>query len=110
MFENYPTKSINFGSGLKILQPFDWALNVLAFKLLFETYLLTPTAEIVFKFIRDALRDLVPSVQLEKREKHPWRSINPILGEEGGIVESTPINIRECFKHGLQHRLEIFDF
>ena len=25
--------------------------------------------------IGDALRDLVPSVQFKKREKHPWRSV-----------------------------------
>ena len=24
----------------------------------------------------DALRDLVPSVQFKKREKHPWRCVN----------------------------------
>ena len=28
------------------------------------------------KTICDALRDLVPFVQFEKREKHPWRSVN----------------------------------
>ena len=26
--------------------------------------------------ICDALRDLVPFVQFENREKHPWRSVN----------------------------------
>ena len=26
-------------------------------------------------FICDALRDLVPFVQFEKRKKHPWRSV-----------------------------------
>ena len=26
--------------------------------------------------ICDALRDLVPFVQFEKREEHPWRSVN----------------------------------
>ena len=27
------------------------------------------------EFIWDVLRDLVPSVQFKKREKHPWRSV-----------------------------------
>ena len=27
------------------------------------------------QFICDALRDLVPSIQFKKREKHPWRSV-----------------------------------
>ena len=26
--------------------------------------------------MRDALRDLVPSAQFKKLEKHPWRSVN----------------------------------
>ena len=36
--------------------------------------------------------------------------INTILGGRGGVwtVESTPINICEYFKNGLQHRFEIF--
>ena len=28
------------------------------------------------KIICDALRDLVALVQFDKREKHPWRSVN----------------------------------
>ena len=26
----------------------------------------------------DALRDLVPSVQFKKREKHPWKSVSSV--------------------------------
>ena len=29
----------------------------------------------VFKDIFDALRDLVPFVQLQNHEKHPWKSV-----------------------------------
>ena len=35
----------------------------------------------------DVLRDLVPFVQLKKREKHPWRSVNaPQILEEIDIL------------------------
>ena len=30
---------------------------------------------VIFIFICDVLRDLVPFVQFQKREKHPWRSV-----------------------------------
>ena len=30
----------------------------------------------MLKTICDALRDLVPSAQFKKREKHPWGSVN----------------------------------
>ena len=28
-----------------------------------------------YMFIRDALHDLVPFIQFQKREKHPWRTV-----------------------------------
>ena len=30
---------------------------------------------VIFIFICDVLRDLVPFAQFQKREKHPWRSV-----------------------------------
>ena len=42
--------------------------------LLFE-HCLRITLSLAVNFQIDALRDLVPSVQFNKREKHPWRSI-----------------------------------
>ena len=33
-----------------------------------------------FRFKWDALRDLVPFAQFEKREKHPWRSVSKSAG------------------------------
>ena len=39
-------------------------------------YVLTLRFFEIFWKNTDALRDLVPSVQFEKGEKHPWRSVN----------------------------------
>ena len=50
-------------------------------------------------------------VTIEKNKKGDKKTsyLNLIVGWGGGwIVESTPINIREYFKHGLQHGFEIF--
>ena len=45
--------------------------------------LLLRKAKTIFKEIYDVLRDLVPSVQFKKREKHPSRSVT--FSEIGGF-------------------------
>ena len=37
-------------------------------------------------YIWDALRDLVPFVQIKKRKKHPWRSVT--LSKVAGFTKS----------------------
>ena len=38
----------------------------------------------------DALRDLVPFVQVKNREKHPWRSVNfsKVAGCNASLIET----------------------
>ena len=55
----------------------------------------------------DALRELVPFVQLKKREKHPWRSINinplvPSLNETNKLFSQNfaiPQTYEALFRH-----------
>ena len=43
---------------------------------LVENWLIEGRGKKILIHICDALRDLVPFAQFEKREKHPWRSVN----------------------------------
>ena len=49
--------------------------------------------------IGDALRDLVPSVQFKKREKHPWRSVTFIKLQVSTLRKVTLLH--DCFSRFL---------
>ena len=50
----------------------------------------------------DALRDLVPLVQLEKRQKHPWRSVtfSKVTGFSLKLIDWLKIYKTENLKNG----------
>ena len=47
--------------------------------------------KIFFVNICDALRDLVPFVQYQKREKHPWRKVN--FSKVAGLLKLTLLHV-----------------
>ena len=56
----------------------------------------------------DALRELVPFVQLKKREKHPWRSINinplvPSLNETNKLFSQNFAIPKKCYEALFRH-------